>query len=171
MPSNDPKSRNLMPLRIDSVLPISQFRFSFSCLSDVWLHECPGITLNGALKSVMRSVTCSQRPKCNGQCTHPGSCIYGPLLQTKDESGENDRGEDLPRPYAIHMENPSKSQYVRGDVLTFDLTLFGNARNYTNDLIRGLELLEKSGLGDHRGPESGRVRFTGAEQVVDDEDE
>jgi len=149
-------------------LQAARYRFTFDCLSEVQLKHFPGITLYGALKSLMRPVTCRrERSFCQNQCAFPTACVYGRLLQTvvQRDAGDQTGYTDAPRPFVLHFPDRVRSGYSRGERLCFDVVLLGEATGYLPHLVEALRGLERSGLGDRRREQQGRVRLTAVDVV------
>ncbi|MFQ5569549.1 MAG: CRISPR system precrRNA processing endoribonuclease RAMP protein Cas6 [Rhodothermales bacterium] len=150
-----------------SGLRAARYRFTLDCLSGIRLKRFPGITLYGALKSVMRPVTCRKQPFCRDRCAQPTRCVYGKLLQTvaPRKTGGQTGYEDAPRPFVLHFPDLVRSGYRRGERLRFDVVLLGEATLYLEDVVKALRGLERSGLGDERQANQGRVRLATVDVV------
>jgi hypothetical protein len=85
-----------------------------------------------------------------------GNTIRGALGQSLHENVANaynavfkvSRSDSVPNPFVISAPYPSKCVYKPGDSLKFDITLFGAACDYADDIIAAAILMGKGKFAD-----------------------
>src|SRR5260370_41089952 len=125
------------------------------------LGEHKGAALGGNLFGAVWTRFCNNKaaPTCASCPLHticPVSALVAPLRE------ENERGQDLPRPYVIVPPIGGKKQYEPGAQLTFGITLFGNIVQLFPYIILAANALESKGLGrslDENRGRRGRFRI------------
>lgn len=81
---------------------------------------------------------------------------FGHALKLADEQafhvlmGEHDNRQ--PKPYVICPSDDHKTQWRTGELLEFELTLFGEATSLVDNVFLALKLGESKGLGEERVP-------------------
>jgi CRISPR-associated endoribonuclease Cas6 len=137
------------------------FLFTTEVVSPLELDEHSGAALRGNFFDAVWTRFCNNKaaPTCASCPLHtmcPVSALVAPLRE------ENERGQDLPRPYVIVPPIGGKKHYEPGAQLTFGITLFGNIVQLFPYIILAANALESKGLGrrlDENRGQRGRFRI------------
>lgn len=150
-----------------SSLTAHQLFFELQALDPLYLHAHNGSALRGMLyRAVAELTTGSHRPFDLPRTLDP---VIQRLLATLDE--DNPRGKDVPRPYVIepppHLPAQDGHAVAPGEVITFGITLFGDAIQAFPVLVMAMKHAEARGLGrpflpGTRGEGRGRFRVVRA---------
>lgn len=106
---------------------------------DVLLPGFLGNTVRGTLGRCLVDLYCKMPPETRpenisalcGKCAFAGSCVYTRVF--KDPGGK-DR-ISVPNPYVIEVPFDNRRAYVKGDELTFSVTLFGYATAFAGEIL------------------------------------
>jgi hypothetical protein len=157
-------------------LTAHHLRFKLKVETTIELDEHQGAALRGMLYNALRGPEnnpalgfCTQRrlKACAG-CALVAACPVASLVATLNPAA--DRGRDVPRPYAIVPSLLPQTCYEPGELLSFGLTLFGDALNLFPYVVMALHQAGPHGLGKrlpraeakahHQGGRYLRGRFT-----------
>ena len=137
------------------------FLFMTEVASPLELDEHSGAALRGNFFDAVWTRFCNNKaaPTCATCPLHtmcPVSALVAPLRE------ENERGQDIPRPYVIVPPIGGKKHYEPGMPLTFGITLFGNIVQLFPYIILAASALESNGLGrrlDENRGQRGKFRI------------
>lgn len=160
-------SSPVAPCMLRASLTAHQLFFELQALDPLYLHAHNGSALRGMLyRAVAELATGDRRPFDLHFAPDP---VIQRLLATLDE--DNPRGKDVPRPYAIeppfHLPDQDRHSVAPGEVITFGITLFGDAMEAFPVLVMAMKHAEARGLGraflpGMRGEGRGRFRVVRA---------
>lgn len=71
-------------------------------------------------------------------CPHAADCVYGSVFKNRTI-----RGNSIPNPFVVEVPNDDKREYKKGDVLCFNISLFGSAVGFTEHVIKAAEYMLK----------------------------
>lgn len=113
-----------------------------------------GSTLRGGFARVFKQLVCVRRKdSCTG-CSQKENCPYHFVFETSPpQNAEALRNySDIPRPFVLEPPLEQKTDYLPGETLSFNLLLFGRAKNLLPYFIVTLEELGQIGMGKGRHP-------------------
>lgn len=169
----------LIPLPTAS-LSTTHLWFSAQAVTPLELDAASGSAFRGSFFNAIWSRFCTnkQAPSCALCPLHtlcPVSAIVAPLRE------ENERGQDIPRPYVIVPPLEGAKRYQPGESFSFGMTLIGNIMQLLPYIFLSLPQLEAGGLGHvlaENGEKRGRFQiekvetyhpFTSARQTMYEE--
>lgn len=120
-------------------------------LQNVELPPFCGSTLRGAFLQALKEESCLSRTSCGEFCALPTSCVYGALCETPAPETAPKRVKSsrfAPHPYVLTP--PKGGLYYSGELLTFQLTLFGGAPRKLPTVLKALERMASTGIGKGR---------------------
>src|SRR5947208_10757169 len=122
------------------------FLFITEVISPLELDDHSGAALRGNFFDAVWGRFCNNKaaPTCAACSLHtmcPVSALVAPLRE------ENERGQDIPRPYVILPPLGSARRYEPGSQLIFGITLFGSIVQFFPYIIMAINVLETKGLG------------------------
>ncbi len=134
-------------------IPFLRLRFQLSSHSNCYLPEYKGSLLRGAFGHALRRTVCVMAPQqaCDS-CMLRQQCTYARLFETfvQEPAPRFLRGvPTAPRPYVFEPFDRNKN-YQSGDLLKFDMVLFGQAVELYPYVIYSVECMAKTGLGKNR---------------------
>lgn len=123
-------------------------RFTLFLLEDAVLPERKEIVLRGGIGDMLLKLYCIRDKKCE-TCGFTDTCIVQNFMYAKYKRKPDfvTTGESMG--YVLSAGG-RKTDYKRGERITFSLTLFGNVIVYLNPLIQAVHLLGQCGLGEER---------------------
>lgn len=136
-------------------LPYLRLRCTLRAGAPAQLPAFKGSTLRGAFGHALRQIACTMGPAqpC-ATCRRRACCVYTRLFETFVE-GEPPpflRGiPSAPRPYLFEPRD-DRLDFAAGDLLDFDLLLFGAAVDLAPFAVLALERMAEQGLGARRAP-------------------
>ena len=134
-------------------IPYLRLRFHLRAEHACTLPGYKGSLLRGAFGHALRRTVCVQGPKhpCE-TCMLRSQCVYTRLFEPYIE-GEPPRFlrglNTAPRPYVFEPVDRS-AHYQPGDILTFDLLLFGTAVELMPYIVFAVSSMAETGLGRQR---------------------
>lgn len=125
-------------------------RFRAEVTAPLRLPPEAGAALRGALFGALRDQFClaGRGPGC-GQPALAAGCPVCFLLAPVEP--ENQRGRDVPRPYALRVPVGGPFTYAPGETFEFGLATFGRALSHFPYALLGIEEMGQRGLGAGRG--------------------
>lgn len=159
-------------------LTAHHLRFTLKVETPIELETQQGSALRGMLYNSLRGPRnnpelgfCTQRHlKTCAECPLVAVCPVASLVATLNPQA--DRGQDVPRPYAVVPPPGAKTRYEAGEQLTFGLTLFGQALNLFPYVVMALRQAGPLGLGKrllhhglHSHPQRGRFVLHAAQAL------
>jgi hypothetical protein len=93
----------------------------------------PGVAVRGGLGKALRQTYCELLLESGHPAPHDGACSYCALFApAMPAAGANAllKQGDAPRPYVIRPPAPQSTAYQGGELLPFELVLFGRAAIY-----------------------------------------
>ena len=112
---------------IPSRFPIARYKLQFIVSETIFLPTYAGSTLRGAFGQSLRRIACMTKLKdCKG-CPLYYSCPYTQIFETPvPESHHLQKFSQVPNAYIIEPPSWGERTYQKGEVLSFELVLFGN---------------------------------------------
>lgn len=103
-----------------------------------------GSTIRGVLGHSMRDLVClAPKVKCH-TCIHANNCHYATYFNPPGSVAGS------VKPYVIYTPLSNKTHWYKGDLLSFDITFFGDSILAIDYLITGLLNIENYGWGAQR---------------------
>lgn len=128
-----------------------RLRVVMEAVENVELPPFAGSTLRGAFMSALKKSACMTESACSEACEWPSACGYGLLCETpipREAPGRLQASKFAPHPYVITpLEGGMR---LAGELLRFELTLWGKAPRHLRTVIRSLEEMADSGVGRGR---------------------
>lgn len=131
----------------------SKLKFVKLCVSlkakeDCMLPEFTGSLLRGSFGHALKKSFCEEEARLCGSCGGSNLCGYFQIFESQDDSFKKIGYHYKPHPYII---TPSlKNQFKVGDILQFEITLFGDSTKYLSYLIPAFKSMGTTGLGKDR---------------------
>ncbi len=112
-----------------------------------------GTTLRGAFGTAFRKAVCVTRKKACSDCLLYETCVYAYVFETPtwNQEGLLQKTPFAPHPFVLVPPMDGKSEYEPGDILSFQLTLFGRATELVPYFLLTMEVMGQQGLGRGRG--------------------
>ena len=160
------------------MLTAHHLRITLNVETPIELSEHPGKALRGMLFNALRGPQhnpalgfCTQRHLTTcADCALVAVCPVAALVATMNPQAE--RGRDIPRPYVILPPTSAQTRYEAGGLLTFGLTLFGQALNLFPYVVMALRQAGPGGLGKklphptaNQRPRRGRFQLHSAQAM------
>ncbi len=144
------KSQRSFPL---PPLPHLRLRLTLSARQKACLPDYKGSMLRGAFGHALRSAVCAMGPRqpCDA-CSLRHACVYTRLFEAVSdrEPPAFFNGQPAsPRPYLIEPL-ASPRDFQRGDLLEFELLLFGQVTKLQAYALLAVERMAEAGLGARR---------------------
>jgi len=135
-------------------MDITVLEFKLRVKDNISLPEHPGSTFRGAFGHGLYNICCSLRNKICDKCNLKSNCAYSllfnPFLTGKEREDSSTRFHNKPRPFII-INSISKELYKKGEVIEFQIVLFGYMSKFIPFIIESWRYLQKEGLGANRG--------------------
>ncbi|ARU61523.1 hypothetical protein CBW65_11265 [Tumebacillus avium] len=108
----------------------------------------------GGFGHVFKQLTCAFPGKACSECSIQNTCPYIYIFETKPpvDSKKLSKNENVPRPYIIATEFEGKQYFRPGELLSFELFIFGDALPYVPFFVHAFEVLGSVGIGKERRP-------------------
>lgn len=145
-------------------IKIITLRASFECQEKGCLPAYLGSAIRGILGHCIREFCCEYPMEKCFRCGKRDACIYVQCFSnTGGEAG-------AVNPYTLYVYGSGKERWEKGDVCTFDLTLFGTGAEHAGVYLDALQAAEQKGWGAARlkfrlmqvtEPDSGKVIYAG----------
>lgn len=123
-------------------------RFVCEVETPLRLHVHKGSALRGAWVEALMDKACPQPEACSrlgAACMVPQGCPIAALVGPADD--ERARGRDVPRPYVLEPPADSRIEYSHGDILEWQLALFGKAVEWFPYAVMAARHMGECGLG------------------------
>ena len=115
-------------MQVNSGWPIARYRFIFSVQTPVGLPEYAGSMLRGAFGHALLRTACMTREKQCAQCPLYFTCPYTAIFQAPVPSSHPlQKFSAVPHSYVIEPPPWGRRVYQPGELLIFEMTLFGQA--------------------------------------------
>lgn len=141
-------------------LPVYVVRFELKPLEPLHFRTFPGVTIRGALCSVMKGLVCVARPSDCRECYVQRRCAFARLfVSMPPRDGRMMKlYPSAPHPFVLRYPEGWGRRAEYRDRLTFKLHLFGSSVETFPFILRTVERLQETGLGpDRAGFEFERV--------------
>ena len=135
----------------DYSLEYGKFRFYLSSAGEAVLPPYKGSAIRGVLGKAFRNIACHKKNKeCEG-CMFLTRCVYPYVFETSSFTALEKVGQHyVPHPFLLEPSLDGCQFYNPGDILSFDLVLFGHGLEYLPYFILAFQEVEKLGLGAGR---------------------
>jgi len=141
-------------LPLPSGLRLARYRIALAPESRLVLPANPGAMLRGALGLALKRGVCGQPSGqlCGQKCELPDICPYAFLWEspTPADAEVLRASQEVPPPYLLEPPLGPPATIEPGGLLTFGLTLFGNAVRYFPYLLAACRSMGQAGLGPAR---------------------
>lgn len=127
-------------------LTVHHLRFTVQAVEPLSFFEQPGSALRGGLYRALSDHFCSESSSTTSG-DHVVRCPVCWLMALEDPLHQ--RGRDVARPLTI--QPPERSNYAKGERLTFGISLIGEARDLLPYVVRAVEWMGENGVGKGRG--------------------
>jgi len=125
-------------------LPIIKLRAIFQAKESGQLPPFLGSMIRGVLGHAMRDLVCIAPDVPCHVCDLSNECDYATYFNPPGTFAGS------VKPYVIHVPTRNKTNWNKGDLLTFDITFFGYSTIEAEYYIEGLLAMEEYGFGAHR---------------------
>ncbi len=138
-------------------MKISELKIYLKAKENIILPPYKGSVLRGAFGYALRKISCPFPEKDCEKCLLKSKCVYIYLFETKRPEGSAimRKYETIPHPFVLEPPLNTKTNYKPGDLLSFNLILFGNAIDYLSYFIYAFEQMAEKGLG--KGKNRGKL--------------
>ena len=148
-------------------LPYLRLRYLLRAGEEAHLPAFKGSTLRGAFGHALRQIACTMGPaQACATCRRRACCVYTRLFETFVEAEPPPFLKGIPsapRPY-VFEPGDDRCAFAAGDLLDFDLLLFGAAVDLAAFAVLAIERMAEQGLGARRHPFAlEEVRFLDSE--------
>lgn len=136
-------------------LRIAKYRFTLEAGErGLELPAWKASTFRGAFGHVFKRLSCMHPEQACSSCTALSYCAYPYIFETRpdQEDGFMGKYDQVPRPYLFEVPQDKQVHYEAGDLLTFDLRLFGKAIDYAPMFVTAFKELGLEGIGKGRKP-------------------
>lgn len=125
---------------------------------DILLPGYLGSTLRGGFGTALKTSMCGNLSRDCGSCGIAKRCLYAKTFEPKFLSdGINLRGMEPPPAYVLEPPSEHLSRLGRGESLSFNLLLFGEANSCLPFFLNAFEMMGRRGIGRRgNGPGGGR---------------
>lgn len=129
-------------------LYFSNFSFQINPKEKLKLPEFASATIRGGFGYTFKKITCLQKEKkdCKG-CIISSNCPYFILFEAKNLQKNLNKMEEIPKPFVIEIPLFSSKEYISGEKIKFNLTLFGDSLKFFPYFILSFIKLGNYGLG------------------------
>lgn len=141
--------------------------FNLRAEDDMFVPEVKTSMLRGVFGKIFKSFNCANRKEKDcGACILKNTCIYNYIFEGKLE-------QQTTKPYVLF--SPQKQRiFKKGEILTFNLTLFGKAIQYLPHFIFTFIETGKTGITKNKSKytlqtvtdNDGKIIFTGGEIIA-----
>ena len=132
-------------------LPLARYRYTYRMADALRLPEFAGSLLRGQFGAALRRISCMTRaPSCEG-CPLRATCPYPTVFEAPaPTSHAMQQFSHIPNPYVVEPPPIGTTQIEAGEVLRFNLVLFGRALDHLPLISFALQRAVEHGLGhDH----------------------
>ncbi len=141
-----------------------KYLFSINFVTEAILPPYKGSTIRGVLGYGLKRVCCiAKNSKCP-ECILRTRCVYAFLFEKpifpSENSSRSGNFPASPRPYVIEPELSRETYFNEGDLLSFNLLLFGKANEYLPYIIYALVESGKKGMGRLVQGKRGKFRLS-----------
>lgn len=153
-------------------IPVLRVELEFQATRHSKLPRFLGSTLRGSLARATKLLTCSLTKERCERCLLRERCVYSVLFETpRPPDSVVLRGQaKLPHPLVVDPPSPRDEPWSEGELLTFELLLFGAAIDHLPYLLAAAEQMGNRGLGKSRHPfemiAARTVSFGGAKKLI-----
>ena len=138
-------------------LHFSVFRFTIAALDHLYLPEYKGSTFRGGLGTALALLCQKQSEKCRcDTCLDSASCPYALLFSNPSTSAKTPplQAQNLPHPFVLRPPLTTRTAFLPGEEIDFELILFGNFVSFLPFYIFAFDIFGELGIG------KGRSRFS-----------
>lgn len=125
---------------------IMTLQASYECQKEGMLPPYLGSTIRGIIGHCIREFFCDFPQMRCFQCKRKDTCAY--VQYFSSTGGE----QGAINPYTIYVHGENRGKWEKGDICTFDLTLFGKAADHAVIYFDALKAAEQKGWGAKRLP-------------------
>lgn len=132
-------------------LPLARYRFRFSMHAALRLPEYAGSLLRGQFGAHLRALSCTTgAPRCDA-CPQRSACAYAQVFETPAPTQHSLQNfSHIPNPYVIEPPPLGARQIAIGEVLEFNIVLFGDALQQLPLIAAALRQALQGGLSKTR---------------------
>jgi len=118
------------------------------------LPRYKGSTLRGGFGSTFRKIACVCRDEECKSCLLKPNCPYAYIFETSPPENTQvlSQYESITKPFVLQPPMDFKTNYQKGEILAFNLVLFGKAIAYLPYFILAFKELGDAGIGKFRRP-------------------
>lgn len=134
-------------------LEYGKFRFYLKSAGEAVLPSYKGSAIRGVLGKAFRKIAChNNKEECQG-CMFLTRCAYPYVFETNRFTVLEEIGQHyVPHPFLLEPSLEGCQSYKTGDLLYFDLVLFGHGLDYLPYFILAFQEVKRLGLGAGRHP-------------------
>lgn len=121
-----------------------QIRFEEKALLPPYL----GSMLRGAFGAALKTAMCGSLHRDCQDCRISPRCLYAQTFEAVPQGGrEGDKRLTPPNPYVMEPPIEPRARFEAGDILGFNLLLFGKANEFLPFFLHAFELMGRRGVG------------------------
>jgi len=136
-------------------------KYHFFCVmkNDAYLPQYKGSTFRGVFGRALKKVVCALKQQECSQCLLKQRCIYALAFETSislKNTPQSSRIASPPHPFVLEPPLTTKTKFSKGDLLDFNLLLFGEMNNSLPYFIYAFDQMGKIGIGKKNEGKRGR---------------
>lgn len=138
-------------------LHFSVFRFTIVALDHLFLPEYKGSTFRGGLGTALALLCQKKSDKCRcDDCLESSNCPYALLFSNPSSATKTPplEAKNLPHPFVLRPPLSTRTAFLPGEEIDFELILFGNFVSYLPFYTFAFDIFGELGIG------KGRSRFS-----------
>ncbi len=106
--------------------PLARYQFQFKITEEINLPDYAGSTLRGAFGWALRKISCMTKQNECKPCPLYRTCPYTTIFETPaPQNHQLQKFSQVPNGYIIEPPKWGRKMYQKGEMLTFNLVLFG----------------------------------------------
>ena len=131
----------------------AKFEIKLVAEQEINLPKYKGSALRGGFGNVFRNICCTTKKQDCTVCILKENCAYSYVFETPQSGLVNvaHTADNYPHPFVIEPPLDNCDTYSTGDILTFNLILFGKSISFLPYFIYSFDSLGRIGLGRGRG--------------------
>jgi len=128
---------------------LTRYRFLLQAKNHLSFAPSLGVSLRGAFGKWFKQVCCQDLEANCLKCSDREKCPYAQIFESSPPFGTErlSKNQNLPRPFVFKPPLNEKQFYQSRENISFDLVLFGKARDYLPYFILAFKELSKEGIG------------------------
>lgn len=132
---------------------LARYRFFIKALDTLHLPPYKGSTFRGGFGHAFKKVVCVNRSRDCGSCLLKERCVYSYVFETPppSDTAKMRKYPYAPHPFVLTPPLEDRTEYEKGESLSFDVTLIGKAIDFLPYFIYTIDELGRIGIGKGKG--------------------